>query len=148
MDWHFISLYHYVRRENTAGTFCIFLYYWKVLHITIYQIAEYLYTESTTDKDLLKFDIGVTLSGSISPGGNYTINVEIYYHGTKQIEASVNVTAAEPPSSAVRLYVWSIKHYCLSMHSFLKGMEALRNIFVMLKIDMLNRTFELSFVSL
>lgn len=51
------------------------------------------------------------------------------------------------------LYVymlWSIKHYSLSMHSFLKGMEALRNIFVMLKIDtcMLNRTFELSFVSL
>lgn len=34
------------------------------------------------------------------------------------------------------------------MHSFLKGMEALRNIFVMLKIDMLNRTFEFSFVSL
>ena len=30
------------------------------------------------------------------------------------------------------------------MHSFLKGMEALRNIFVMLKIDKLNRTFELS----
>ena len=49
------------------------------------------------------------------------------------------------------LYVymlWSIKHYCLSMHSFLKGMKALRNNFVMLKIDMLNKTLELSFVSL
>ena len=67
------------------------------------QLTEYLYTDNTTDKDLLEFEIGVTLSHSTSPGKNYTIHLEIHLNDEKHVESSVIITAAEPSTSAVRI---------------------------------------------